>query len=184
MDRIDPKLLAAAQAAYSDTYLFIDGAWCAGSGGRSLPVLNPATGEQIATVARAEIADLDRALAAADKGFKAWRKVSPFDRYKVMRRAADLIRERAEGIGRLMTMEQGKPLAEAKLELMAGADMIDWCAEEGRRSYGRVVPSRAEGVQQLVIKEPVGPVAAFTPWNFPRGHVVVVALEHRSDLGR
>ena len=172
MDRIDPKLLAAAQAAYSDTYLFIDGAWCAGSGGRSLPVLNPATGEQIATVARAEIADLDRALAAADKGFKAWRKVSPFDRYKVMRRAADLIRERAEGIGRLMTMEQGKPLAEAKLELMAGADMIDWCAEEGRRSYGRVVPSRAEGVQQLVIKEPVGPVAAFTPWNFPVNQIV------------
>ena len=172
MDRIDPKLLAAAQAAYSDTYLFIDGAWCAGSGGRSLPVLNPATGEQIATVARAEIADLDRALAAADKGFKAWRKVSPFDRYKVMRRAADLIRERAEGIGRLMTMEQGKPLAEAKLELMAGADMIDWCAEEGRRSYGRVVPSRAEGVQQLVIKEPVGPVAAFTPWNFPVNPIV------------
>ena len=172
MDRIDPKLLAAAQAAYSDTYLFIDGAWCAGSGGRSLPVLNPATGEQIATVARAEIADLDRALAAADKGFKAWRKVSPFDRYKVMRRAADLIRERAEGIGRLMTMEQGKPLAEAKLELMAGADMIDWCAEEGRRSYGRVVPPRAEGVQQLVIKEPVGPVAAFTPWNFPVNQIV------------
>ncbi len=172
MDRIDPKLLAAAQAAYSDTYLFIDGAWCAGSGARSLPVLNPATGEQIATVARAEIADLDRALAAADRGFKTWRKVSPFDRYKVMRRAADLIRERAEGIGRLMTMEQGKPLAEAKLELMAGADMIDWCAEEGRRSYGRVVPPRAEGVQQLVIKEPVGPVAAFTPWNFPVNQIV------------
>ncbi len=172
MDRIDPKLLASAQAAYSDTYLFIDGAWCAGSGGRTLPVLNPATGEQIATVARAEIADLDRALAAADKGFKAWRKVSPFERYKVMRRAADLMRERAEGIARLMTMEQGKPLAEAKLELLAGADMIDWFAEEGRRSYGRVVPSRAEGVQQLVVKEPVGPVAAFTPWNFPVNQVV------------
>ena len=172
MDRIDPKLLASAQAAYSDTYLFIDGAWCAGSGGRTIPVVNPATGEQIATVARAEIADLDRALAAADKGFKAWRKVSPFDRYKVMRRAADLMRERAEGIARLMTFEQGKPVAESKMELMAGADMIDWFAEEGRRSYGRVVPSRAEGVQQLVIKEPVGPVAAFTPWNFPVNQVV------------
>jgi len=172
MDRIDPKLLASAQAAYSDTYLFIDGAWCAGSGGRTIPVVNPATGEQIATVARAEIADLDRALAAADKGFKAWRKVSPFERYKVMRRAADLMRERAEGIARLMTFEQGKPLAESKLELLAGADMIDWFAEEGRRAYGRVVPSRAEGVQQLVIKEPVGPVAAFTPWNFPVNQVV------------
>jgi succinate-semialdehyde dehydrogenase / glutarate-semialdehyde dehydrogenase len=172
MDRIDPKLLASAQAAYTDTYLFIDGAWCAGSGGRTIPVVNPATGEQIATVARAEIADLDRALAAADKGFKAWRKVSAFDRYKTMRRAADLVRERAEGIARLMTLEQGKPLAEAKMETLAAADLIDWFAEEGRRAYGRVVPARAEGVQQLVIKEPVGPVAAFTPWNFPLNQVV------------
>lgn len=172
MDRIDPKLLASAQAAYSDTYLFIDGAWCAGSGGRTIPVVNPATGEQIATVARAEIADLDRALAAADKGFKAWRKVSAFDRYKTMRRAADLMRERAEGIARLMTLEQGKPLVEAKMETLAAADLIDWFAEEGRRAYGRVVPARAEGVQQLVIKEPVGPVAAFTPWNFPLNQVV------------
>jgi succinate-semialdehyde dehydrogenase/glutarate-semialdehyde dehydrogenase len=172
MDRIDPKLLASAQAAYTDTYLFIDGAWVAGSGGRTLPVINPATGEQIATVARAEIADLDRALAAADKGFKTWRKVSAYDRYKTMRKAADLIRERAEGIARLMTLEQGKPLPEAKLEVMAGADLIDWFAEEGRRAYGRVVPARADGVQQVVIKEPVGPVAAFTPWNFPINQVV------------
>ena len=172
MDRIDPKLLASAQAAYSDTYLFIDGAWAAGSGGRNLPVVNPATGETIATVARAEIADLDRALAAADKGFKVWRKVSAFERYKIMRRAGDLIRERAEGIARLMTMEQGKPLAEAKMETMAAADLIDWFAEEGRRTYGRVVPSRVEGVQQILVKEPVGPVAAFTPWNFPLNQVV------------
>ena len=172
MDRIDPKLLASAQAAYSDTYLFIDGAWCAGSAGRTIPVVNPSTGEQIATVARAEIADLDRALAAADKGFKAWRKVSAFDRYKTMRRAADLVRERAEGIARLMTLEQGKPLVEAKMETLAAADLIDWFAEEGRRAYGRVVPARAEGVQQVVIKEPVGPVAAFTPWNFPLNQVV------------
>ena len=172
MDRIDPKLLASAQAAYSDTYLFIDGAWAAGSGGRNLPVVNPATGESIATVARAEIADLDRALAAADKGFKVWRKVSAFERYKIMRRAGDLIRERAEGIARLMTMEQGKPLAEAKMETMAAADLIDWFAEEGRRTYGRVVPSRVEGVQQILVKEPVGPVAAFTPWNFPLNQVV------------
>ncbi len=172
MDRIDPKLLASAQAAYTDTYLFIDGAWCAGSGGRTIPVVNPSTGEQIATVARAEIADLDRALAAADKGFKAWRKVSAFDRYKTMRRAADLVRERAEGIARLMTLEQGKPLVEAKMETLAAADLIDWFAEEGRRAYGRVVPARAEGVQQVVIKEPVGPVAAFTPWNFPLNQVV------------
>ena len=172
MDRIDPKLLASAQAAYSDVYLFIDGAWCAGSGKRTLPVMNPATGAQIATVARAEIADLDRALEAAQRGFKLWKKTSVFDRYKIMRKAADLLRERAEGIGRLMTMEQGKPLAEAKMEVMGGADTIDWFAEEGRRAYGRIVPSRIEGVQQLVVKEPVGPVAAFTPWNFPMNQVV------------
>ena len=172
MDRIDPKLLASAEVAYSDTYLFIDGAWVAGGGGRTLPVVNPATGAQIAMVARAEIADLDRALAAADKGFKLWRKVSAYDRYKMMRRAADLIRERADGIARLMTMEQGKPLGEAKLEIMNGADTIDWFAEEGRRAYGMVVPSRAEGILQVVVKEPVGPVAAFTPWNFPINQVV------------
>jgi succinate-semialdehyde dehydrogenase/glutarate-semialdehyde dehydrogenase len=172
MDRIDPKLLASAQAAYSDTYLFIDGQWCAGAAGRTVPVMDPATGAQIATVARAEIADLDRALAAAEKGFKVWKKVAPFDRYKIMRRAADLMRERAEGIGRLMTMEQGKPLVEAKLEAQAAADLIDWFAEEGRRAYGRIVPARADGIQQLVTKEPVGPVAAFTPWNFPINQVV------------
>ncbi|MFN0159878.1 MAG: NAD-dependent succinate-semialdehyde dehydrogenase, partial [Burkholderiales bacterium] len=172
MDRIDPKILAGAEVRYANTHLFIDGAWCEGSGGRTLPVVNPATGEQIATVARAEIADLDRALAAADKGFRQWRKVGAFDRYKILRKAADLMRERAEGIGRLMTMEQGKPLIEAKLEVQAGADTIDWFAEEGRRAYGRVIPSRADNVMQLVIREPVGPVAAFTPWNFPVNQIV------------
>ena len=94
MDRIDPKSLETAQAAYSDVYLFIDGAWCAGSDGRTIPVLNPATGAPMAKVARAEIADLDRALSAADKGFKQWRKVSAFDRYKLMRKAAELLRAR------------------------------------------------------------------------------------------
>jgi len=172
MDRIDPKLLATGQQAYVDVPLFIDGQWCAGSGGRSIPVVNPSTGAKIATVAHAEKADLDRALAAADKGFKLWRKVPAFERYKTMRKAADLLRERADGIARLMTQEQGKPLPEAKMEVMAGADMIDWFAEEGRRTYGRIVPSRAEGVQQLVTREPVGPVAAFTPWNFPINQVV------------
>ncbi len=172
MDRIDPKSLETAQAAYADVYLFIDGAWCAGSDGRSIPVLNPATGAPMAKVARAEIADLDRALAAADKGFRQWRKVAAFDRYKIMRKAAELLRARAEGIARLMSMENGKPLADARMETLAAADLIDWFAEEGRRAYGRIVPSRAEGVQQLVVKEPVGPVAAFTPWNFPINQVV------------
>ncbi len=172
MDRIDPKLLETARAAYTDVHLFIDGAWCAGSKSRTIPVLNPATGAPMATVARAEIADLDRALAAADRGFKQWRKVAAFDRYKIMRNAADLLRARADGIARLMSMENGKPLTDAKMETLAAADLIDWFAEEGRRAYGRIVPSRADGIQQLVIKEPVGPVAAFTPWNFPINQVV------------
>jgi succinate-semialdehyde dehydrogenase/glutarate-semialdehyde dehydrogenase len=157
---------------YSDVLLHIDGAWVKGATGRTIPVINPATEEQIGTVAHADKADLDRALAAADKGFKAWRKVSAFDRYKLMRKAADILRSRADDIAKLMTLENGKPLVEAKGETLLGADIIDWMAEEGRRAYGRIVPGRMDGVAQLVIKEPVGPVAAFTPWNFPINQVV------------
>jgi succinate-semialdehyde dehydrogenase / glutarate-semialdehyde dehydrogenase len=157
---------------YSDVSLFIDGVWGPADGGRTINVVNPATGDKIGTVPHAALSDLDRALEAADKGFKVWRKVSAFDRSKVMRKAADILRERADNIARLLTMEQGKPFAEAKGEVLAGADVIDWFAEEARRAYGRVIPARAEGVYQLVIKEPVGPVAAFTPWNFPINQVV------------
>jgi succinate-semialdehyde dehydrogenase/glutarate-semialdehyde dehydrogenase len=157
---------------YQNVSLLIDGAWTPAAGGRTLTVLNPATGEGIGSVAHADTSDLDRALAAAEKGFATWRKVSAYDRSKLMRKAADLLRERADKIAHLMTMEQGKPLAEARGETMAGADVIDWFAEEARRTYGRVVPARAEGIYQLVIKEPVGPVAAFTPWNFPINQVV------------
>jgi len=154
-------------AANSDTLLFIDGAWCSGSGGATLPVLNPATGATIGSVARAERADLDRALAAAEHGFKTWRKVSAYDRGKVLRKAGDLLRERAAAIAPVMTREHGKPQAEAKGEVVSGADILDWFAEEARRTYGRVIPARSDTVQQFVVKEPVGPVAAFTPWNFP-----------------
>ena len=157
---------------YSDVSLFIDGQWCQGASGKTEPILNPATGKQIARLAHADRADLDRALAAADKGFKQWRTVSAFDRYKLLRKAADLMRERAPSIGELMTAEQGKPLAEARAEAAAAADIMDWFAEEARRTYGRIVPARAEGVTQMVIKEPVGPVAAFTPWNFPINQAV------------
>ncbi len=157
---------------YPDVTLFIDGAWTPASGNRTIPVANPATGETIGSVSHADRGDLDRALAAAEKGFRAWRKVSAYERSKLMRKAADLLRQRADDIARLMTQEQGKPLAEAKGETLAGADVIDWFAEEARRAYGRVVPARAEGVYQLVVKEPVGPVAAFTPWNFPINQVV------------
>ncbi len=157
---------------YPDVKLFIDGTWRAATGGRAEPVINPATEEKIGTVAYASRADLDEALAAAERGFRVWRATSAFDRYKLIRKAASLLRERADSIAPLMTTEQGKPLAEARMEVMGAADTADWLAEEGRRTYGRLVPARAEGVYQLVIKEPVGPVAAFTPWNFPINQIV------------
>jgi succinate-semialdehyde dehydrogenase / glutarate-semialdehyde dehydrogenase len=157
---------------YSNVNLFIDGAWKPAVSGKTLPVLNPATEETIGTVAHAEQADLDLALAAAQKGFETWRKVSAYERYRLMRRAADIMRSRADEIATLMTMEQGKPFAESKGETLAGAEVIDWFAEEARRAYGRTVPPRVDGVFQLEMKEPVGPVAAFTPWNFPINQAV------------
>jgi succinate-semialdehyde dehydrogenase/glutarate-semialdehyde dehydrogenase len=157
---------------YPDVHLFIDGQWQAGQDGRTQAVIDPATGQQLGTVAHASIADLDAALAAAERGFTVWRSTSAFDRYKMMQKAAQLLRERADAIARIMTQEQGKPLAEARAEVLSGADVIDWLAEEGRRSYGRIVPSRNKDVEQKVVKEPVGPVAAFTPWNFPINQIV------------
>ncbi len=152
---------------YPSVQLHIDGQWTGAASGRTLEVLNPATGEVNGLLAHAGTPDLDRALDATVRGFAAWRKVSAFDRSKVMRKAADLLRERADGIARLMTLEQGKPLAEARMETLFAADVIDWFAEEARRTYGRVIPARTEGVLQLSLREPVGPVAAFAPWNFP-----------------
>ncbi|HEX7984738.1 MAG TPA: NAD-dependent succinate-semialdehyde dehydrogenase [Duganella sp.] len=159
-------------ASYPDVRLLIDNQWREASGGKTIPVLNPATGQAIGSVAHATIADLDLALAAAQRGFDAWRKVPAFERTAIMRRAAGLLRERADDIARLLTQEQGKPLVQARGEALAGADIIDWFAAEGMRVYGRIVPSRNPAAQQLVLKEPVGPVAAFTPWNFPINQIV------------
>src|SRR3954454_6162485 len=114
---------------YPDVQLFIDGTWTDAAGGRKLVVINPATGEPAGKVAHADRADLDRALEAAEKGFRLWKKVSGYDRSKVMRKPADLLRSRADTIAPYMTQEQGKPLPEAKGEVMAGADVIDWFAE-------------------------------------------------------
>lgn len=155
---------------YPDVLLHIDGEWRAAA--RWDDVLNPATEEAIGRVAHASVSDLDAALAAAERGFSVWRAVSAFERAKLMRRAANLLRERLESVARLMTLEQGKPLAESRVETAAAADTIDWFAEEARRAYGRLVPARAPNVVQSVVQEPVGPVAAFTPWNFPLNQVV------------
>lgn len=159
--------------SYKDTQLFIDGQWQDAADGRTLAVVNPATGQEIGRVAHAGRPDLDRALAAAQKGFETWRDMVPAERSKIMRKAAGFMRERATEIGRLLTQEQGKPLAEAKGEALAAADIIEWFAEEGFRVYGRIVPSRGSlALRQMVVKDPVGPVAAFTPWNFPINQVV------------
>ena len=159
-------------ASYPNTQLLIDGQWQDAAHGKSIPVHNPATGAVIGHVAHASIGDLDRALAAAAKGFVIWKNTSAHERQATMRKAAALLRERADAIAALLTQEQGKPLAEAKVEVLAGVGIIEWFADESLRLYGRIVPARRADVQQLVIKEPVGPVAAFTPWNFPVNQIV------------
>ncbi|KQQ70751.1 NAD-dependent succinate-semialdehyde dehydrogenase [Rhizobium sp. Leaf321] len=157
---------------YPDVKLFINGEWRDAIAGETIEVTDPATDEVIGKIAHARKADLDLALEAADKGFKIWRDTSPFDRSKMMRKAADLLRERADSIAFMMTREQGKPLAQSKMEIMGAADTIDWFAEEARRTYGQIIPARFSGVNQMTIKLPVGPVAAFTPWNFPINQIV------------
>lgn len=152
---------------YRDTQLFIDGHWVDAQVGETLPVLNPATGEEIGRIAHARRADLDLALAAAERGQATWRKTPARERAQVLLRAGALLRERSREIGALMTLEQGKPLAEAILEVERSEDINAWMAGEAIRIYGRSIPSRAEDVTQMVVREPIGVVAAFTPWNFP-----------------
>ncbi len=130
---------------YPDTQLFINGTWQDAADGRTLGVENPATGQEIGRVAHAGKADLDRALEAAQRGFETWRDHTPAARSKIMRKAAPLMRERAEDIAQLLTQEQGKPLVEAKVEVLAAADIIEWFADEGRRVYGRIVPLAQPG---------------------------------------
>ena len=146
---------------------YIDGAWVDPTSGKGQDVMNPARNTPLVKLGYASKADLDKALKAAQKGFNTWRKVSAFERSKIMRKAAELLRARIDEIAPIMTMEQGKVLAEAKVELGAAADVIEWFAEEGRRAYGRIIPARADGVRNMVILEPIGPVAGFCPWNFP-----------------
>lgn len=158
--------------SYPNVQLFIDGQWCDARDGAVIPVTDPATDELLGHVAKASTPDLDLALVAADKGFKLWRDTSPFERSNTMRRAANILRERKDRIAWIMTREQGKPLAQAGMEISLAADIIDWFAEEARRAYGQIIPARFTNVQQMVTKVPVGPVAAFTPWNFPINQIV------------
>ncbi|ANL40613.1 MULTISPECIES: NAD-dependent succinate-semialdehyde dehydrogenase [Rhizobium] len=158
-------------SAYPNTQLYINGRWRQGLND-DLTVVNPASGEVIGRVSNVGVADLDEALSAAAAGFEQWRRTSAFERAKLMHAAAEILRQRTTAISRIMTLEQGKPLAESKAEAAAAADIIDWFAEEARRAYGRLIPPRAANVRQMVVKEPVGPVAAFSPWNFPLNQAV------------
>lgn len=152
---------------YATLEMLIDGKFTRGSSGKSEPVINPATEQTLAELPHAATSDLEAAVAAAEKGFNAWKAMSAYDRYRILRKGAEILRGRADAIAKILTMEQGKIIAEAKIEVVTSADILDWYAEEGRRAYGRIIPGRMPGVRQMVIKEPVGIVAAFTPWNFP-----------------
>lgn len=147
--------------------LFIDGAWGESASGKKIAVENPATEETIAEVSSGGREDCKRAIAAAAEAMKTWMKLTAYDRAKVLKKTADLMRERADALARTMTMEQGKPLAEAKGEVMHSADTFEWFAEEGKRSYGQVIPQSNAAKRHMTIKHPVGVVGAIGPWNFP-----------------
>ncbi|MET0350405.1 MAG: aldehyde dehydrogenase family protein, partial [Rhizobacter sp.] len=154
-------------SSYPSLSLYINGQFLTGEGRKTQDVFNPANQQVIGQLPHASKADLDLALQSAQKAFETWRKSSPLDRSNILRKVAALTRERAEDIARNITLDQGKPLGEALAEVRSCAEHAEWHAEEARRIYGRVIPARQPNVRQLVIKEPVGVCAAFTPWNFP-----------------
>ncbi|HLS57570.1 MAG TPA: aldehyde dehydrogenase family protein, partial [Zeimonas sp.] len=160
--------LTAAPADYPAPELYIDGSWLASTAAGTAPVENPATGEVIGRLPLAGDAEVLTAAAAAQRAQPDWATSTPLARFDVMHRAMQLLRQRADAIARVMTMEQGKPLAESRREVLLSADIVDFLAEEGKRAYGRLVPPRTAGiVAQMVTPVPVGPAALFTPWNFP-----------------
>lgn len=152
--------------------LLIDGVWRQGGGSATTPVVNPATEEVLGHLPLCSAADLDEALAASLRGFRIWKSMTAKQRADVMEKAADLIEARRDQIARTLTMENGKPLTEAVGEVQFAADATRWYAEEGKRAYGRIVPARLPNVRQMVLQEPVGPVAAFAAWNFPASNVI------------
>ena len=152
-----------ATATATAQRMYIDGQWCAGASGKTLGVINPATEEVICDMAFGSREDTKRALEAAAKAMPAWMKLTPFDRAKVLKKTGDLMRERADAIARTLTMEQGKPLAEAKAEVLHSADTFEWFAEEGKRAYGQVIPNSQPGKKHVTHKHPVGVVGAISP---------------------
>lgn len=161
-----------SQSAYENLQLLIDGKWTAGTSGVTEPVVNPATGEKLGDLPHASDQDLDDAVNASARGFETWREMSAYERQAIMEKAARLMEERKESMAIDLTREMGKPLAESNMELDFVINATRFYAEEGKRVYGRVVPSRMPGMRQIVHKEPVGPVAAFVAWNFPGVNVI------------
>ena len=149
---------------YPDLQLYIGGSWRRGTPGQ--PVLNPADESVIGVIPAASRSDLDDAIAAAADGLKVWSKTSPARRGEIIRKAAALMRERIEEIAFAITLEHGKPIAQARLEVIRGCEFFEWDAGEGQRTYGRVIPSEP-GIKYIVVHRPIGVVAAFSPWNFP-----------------
>ncbi len=152
--------------------MLIDGKWCQGGDGKTQDLVNPATEEILAQVPHANDNDLEQAIEASARGFKIWKNFTPNSRQIILEKAAQLIETRAHIIAKTLTLEMGKPLAESKLEIAFVVDVTRWYGEEGKRTYGRLVPSRVPGARQMVIKEPVGPACAFVAWNFPGTNVI------------
>jgi succinate-semialdehyde dehydrogenase/glutarate-semialdehyde dehydrogenase len=150
---------------------YIDGQWRGAASGARFAVKNPATGEVIAEIADCAEDDVRAAIEAADRAWGPWRAKTAKERASLMRRWYDLMMAAQEDLAQLMTAEQGKPLAESRGEIAYGASFIEWFAEEGKRIYGDTIPTNAPGRRLLVLKEPVGVVAAITPWNFPNAMI-------------
>ena len=150
-------------AAYPELQMYINGAWKRADG---QPVLNPADESTLGLVPHATRNDLDAALAAAAEGHRVWSRTAPAKRAEIILKAARLMRDRVEEMATALTLEQGKPIAQARLEILRGCDIVEWDANEGRRVYGRVIPSEP-GMRHTVLRQPIGVVAAFSPWNFP-----------------
>ncbi len=176
MTRQTPADASPTPPRLADSALFreagyIDGAWTAGESGKSLAVTNPATGKVLGSVPSMTRSDVARAVAAADRALPAWRARSARDRSSLLRKWFDLCLEHRDDLATILTSEQGKPLAEARGEILYGSAFIEWFAEEARRVYGDVIPANTPGRRLVVIKQPVGVVATITPWNFPNAMI-------------
>ena len=172
--------------AYPELKLYIGGEWRSADGA---PVINPADESVLGTVPHASRSDLDDALAAAEQGFKVWSRTAPSRRAEIILKAAQIIRGRVEEMAVAMTLEQGKLIAQPRLEILRGCEIIEWDAQEGRRVYGRIIPAEP-GQRHTVLRQPIGVVAAFSPWNFPMssparkvGGALGGLLDHSEGIG-